>query len=79
VWGIVLPKNTPTEVLDWYAKVFKEAQNDPAVKEAFEKNRYLPVDGLQTPETFTTYVIGQSKQYSKIVDIIIKTQKAGVK
>lgn len=79
VWGIALPKDTPKEVLDWYAKVFKEAQNDPAVKEGFEKSRYFPVDGLQTPETFTAYVMSENKKHSKIVDILIKNQKAGVK
>jgi tripartite-type tricarboxylate transporter receptor subunit TctC len=79
VWGIALPKDTPKEVLDWYAKVFKEAQNDPAVKEAFDKNRYFPVDGLQTPESFTAYVMGQQKHHSKIVDLIIKNQQTGVK
>ena len=79
VWGIALPKDTPAEVLNWYAKAFKEAQNDPAVKEGFEKNRYFPVDGLQTPEAFTAYVMGQSKHHSKIVDLIIKNQKAGAK
>ena len=79
VWGIALPKDTPIEILNWYAKAFKEAQNDPAVKETFEKSRYFPVDGLQTPESFTAYVMGQSKQHSRIVDVIIKNQKAVAK
>lgn len=79
VWGIALPKDTPAEVLDWYAKVFKEAQNDPSVKEIFEKNRYFSVDGLQTPESFTSYVMSESKKHSKIVEVLIKNQKAGVK
>ena len=75
VWGIALPKDTPTEVLNWYAKVFKEAQNDPAVKESFEKNRYLPVDGLQTPQAFTSYVLDFYKKNLNIVNLIIKNQK----
>ena len=74
VWGIALPKDTPIEVLNWYARVFKEAQNDPAVKEGFEKSRYFPVEGLQTPKAFTDYVFGQSKQHSQIVDIVIKNR-----
>lgn len=79
VWGIALPKDTPVEILNWYAKAFKEAQNDPTVKETFEKSRYFPVDGLQTPEAFTAYVLGQSKQHARIVDIVIKNQKAVAK
>lgn len=79
VWGIALPKDTPKEVLDWYAKAFKEAQNDPAVKEGFAKNRYFPVDGLQTPEAFTAYVVAEQQKHAKIVDILIKNQKTGVK
>jgi len=74
VWGIALPKDTSVEVLNWYARVFKEAQNDLAVKEGFEKSRYFPVEGLQTPKAFTDYVFGQSKQHSQIVDIVIKNR-----
>lgn len=79
VWGIALPKDTPADVLDWYAKVFKEAQNDPAVKEGFEKSRYFPVDGLQTPQAFTAYVMAQNKQHANVVNILIKNQKAAGK
>jgi tripartite-type tricarboxylate transporter receptor subunit TctC len=76
VWGIALPKDTPVEVLNWYAKVFKEAQNDPLVKEGFEKSRYLPVDGLQTPESFTAYVMAEKKKHARVVDIIINQKTA---
>lgn len=79
VWGIVLPKDTPADVLNWYAKAFKEAQADPAVKEGFEKSRYFPIDGLQTPEAFTAYVMAENNKHAKIVDILVKNQKAGVK
>jgi len=74
VWGIALPKDTPIEILNWYAKVFKEAQNDPKVKDGFEKSRYYPVEGLQTPKAFTDYVFGQSKQHFQIADIVIKNR-----
>jgi tripartite-type tricarboxylate transporter receptor subunit TctC len=77
VWGIALPKDTPVEVLNWYAKVFKEAQNDPLVKEGFEKSRYLPVDGLQTPESFTAYVMAEKKKHARVVEIIINQKAAG--
>lgn len=79
VWGIALPKDTPVEVLNWYAKVFKEAQNDPTVKEIFAKNRYSPVPGLQTPESFTAYVMSEQKKHARIIDIIINSQKAVAK
>jgi tripartite-type tricarboxylate transporter receptor subunit TctC len=75
VWGIALPKDTPTEVLNWYAKAFREAQNDPSVKEVFEKNRYFSVEGLQTPESFTSYVLDLNKRHSRVVNLIIKNQK----
>lgn len=79
VWGIALPKDTPIEVLNWYAKAFKEAQNDPAVKEGFEKSRYFPVEGLQTPESFTSYVYSQYRKNIKVVNTIITNQRAGGK
>jgi tripartite-type tricarboxylate transporter receptor subunit TctC len=79
VWGIALPKNTPIEVLNWYAKAFKEAQNDLSVKEGFEKSRYFSVEGLQTPESFTAYVYSQYRKNLQVVNTIITNQKAGNK
>lgn len=75
VWGIALPKDTPTEVLEWYAKVFKEAQNDPKVKETFAKSLYFPVEEFQTPKTFTEHVLGEYKKNEKVVGLIIKNMQ----
>ena len=75
VWGIALPKGTAPEVLEWYAKHFKEAQNDPKVKELFAKNQFFPVTGLQTPKSFTEYVLNQQKQYAPVVNAIVQNIK----
>jgi tripartite-type tricarboxylate transporter receptor subunit TctC len=75
VWGIALPKDTPPHILEWYARVFKEAQGDPKVKEIFAKNLYFPVDGLQTPQQFTQHVKSEYNRNKEVVQIIIKNTK----
>jgi len=75
VFGIALPKDTPPHILEWYARVFKEAQNDPKVKEIFAKNLYFPVDGLQTPQQFTQHVLSEYNRNKEVVQIIIKNTK----
>lgn len=75
VWGIALPKGTAPEVLEWYAKHFKDAQNDPKVREIFAKNSYFPVNGLDTPKTFTEHVLSEYERNKEVVQVIIKNMK----
>jgi hypothetical protein len=37
----------------------------------------LLVDGLQTPESFTAYVMAEKKKHARVVDIIINQKAAG--
>lgn len=52
-WGIVLPKNTPREVVQWYNREFKRAITSKQAKEFFKQNlmfvdeRELTPDGYQ--------------------------------
>jgi tripartite-type tricarboxylate transporter receptor subunit TctC len=75
VWGIALPKETPKEILDWYAKAFKEAQNDLKVKEVFNRNQYFSVSNLSTPEEFTNFIISQNKAHESVVKLIVNNSK----
>jgi len=72
VWGLALPKGAPPEALEWYAKVFKEAQQDKKVREIFAKNQFYPVEELQTPKKFASFVFNEHKQHSEVVKVIIK-------
>jgi tripartite-type tricarboxylate transporter receptor subunit TctC len=52
-WGIVLPKNTPREVVEWYNREFKKAITSKKAQEFFKQNlmfvdeRELTPDGYQ--------------------------------
>lgn len=72
VWGIALPKNTPKEILDWYSKIFNEAQSDPKVKEIFHQNQYFSIPNLQSTEQFTKYVFDENKKYQSIIKTIVQ-------
>lgn len=70
VWGIALPKGATKEMLDWYAKAFKDAQNDPKVREIFSKSQIFSVEKIDTPETFTKFVMDQNAMNARTVEVI---------
>ena len=74
VWGIALPKDTASEVVEWYARVFTEAKNDLKIKEYFKKNYFFDVPKeLEDPKSFNKYVLDQEKLQKPIVKYIVET------
>ena len=71
-WGLVLPKNTPVEVLNWYSDKFKQAIKEPGVRDNLSKSFIFVNEELLTPKAFNDYVFNQYKQHKSIVDIITK-------
>ena len=71
-WGLILPKNTPIEVLNWYSEKFKQALSEPGVRENFAKSYIFVKDDLLTPKAFKDYVFDQYKEHKPVVDIINK-------
>ena len=49
-WNLVLPKNTPNEVLEWYQKYFIPAVNSKETKEFYDKQFIFVSPNEQTPE-----------------------------
>lgn len=72
-WGLILPKNTPIETLNWYSEKFKQALNEPGVRENFAKSFIFVKDDLLTPKAFEKYVYDQYKENKPVIDIIIKS------
>jgi tripartite-type tricarboxylate transporter receptor subunit TctC len=70
VWGIALPKGATKEMLEWYAKAFNEAQKDPKVREVFAGLQIYSVEKINTPETFTKFVMDQNALHAKTVEVI---------
>ncbi len=79
-WGVVLPKGTPNEVLDWYAVEFNKALSDEKVQEFFAKNFFFVSDpALRTPKAFASWVTEQRKKNAPVVNEVVRLIKAEAK
>jgi tripartite-type tricarboxylate transporter receptor subunit TctC len=79
-WGVVLPKGTPNEVLDWYAKEFGKALDDEKVKSFFSTNFFFTSDpALRTPKAFASWVMEQRKKNTPVVNEVVRLIKVETK
>lgn len=69
-WGLILPKNTAVDVLNWYSDKFKQALNEPGVRDNFAKGYIFVRDDLLTPKSFKDYVSEYHKDSKPVIDII---------
>jgi tripartite-type tricarboxylate transporter receptor subunit TctC len=72
-WGLILPKNTSVEALNWYSDKFKQAINEPGVQDNLAKGFIFIREDLQTPKAFNNYVVNQYKEHKSVVEIINKS------
>lgn len=71
-WGLILPKNTSKEIVDWYVTNFVKAINSEEVRLKLEQN-YMFVDEKEhTPEGFKSSMMQLRKQWIPILDKITK-------
>jgi tripartite-type tricarboxylate transporter receptor subunit TctC len=74
-WAIILPKNTPDEILNWYAKVFSEAVNTQKMREYFDQNYFFVESNLTDPIKFKAYVLEERKKHKPVVKTIVESMK----
>jgi tripartite-type tricarboxylate transporter receptor subunit TctC len=72
-WGLILPKDTSPDALNWYSDKFKQAIKEPGVQDNLAKSFIFVRDDLLTPKAFKDYVYEQFKEHKPVVDIINKT------
>ena len=72
-WGLILPKDTSPDALNWYSDKFKQAIKEPGVQDNLAKNYIFVRDNLLTPKAFRDYVNEQFKEHKPVVDIINKS------
>lgn len=72
-WGLILPKDTSVEALNWYSDKFKQAINEPGVRENLAKSFIFVNNDLLSPKSFKENVFEQFKEHKPIVDVIVKT------
>jgi len=72
-WGIVLPKDTSAESVNWYSDKFKQALKEPGVRENLAKSFIFTREDLQTPKPFKDFVYEQYKEHKNVINTIVKT------
>jgi tripartite-type tricarboxylate transporter receptor subunit TctC len=66
-WGIILPKNTPADVVDWYVKNFANVIKGTEAQQFFSNNLMFSVDAELTPAGFKNSMSQLRKQWIPII------------
>jgi tripartite-type tricarboxylate transporter receptor subunit TctC len=66
-WGIIFPKGTDKEVIDWYVTNFKSAIRSTEGKRFLQENLMFAEPREQTPEGFKASMIELRKQWIPII------------
>lgn len=66
-WGIVFPKGTNKEIVDWYVSTFKSAINSPEGKQFIRDNLMFAEPREQTPEGFKSSMQKLRDQWIPII------------
>ena len=73
-WAIILPPNTPKEIVDWYLKVFVPALKDPEVKQYYEDNLITVVPDQLSTKGHDKYIENLRNTFMPLSKDIIVTQ-----
>jgi len=66
-WGIIFPKGTDTEIINWYVASFKTAINSPEGKQFIKDNLMFAESKEQNPKGFETSMIALRKQWIPVI------------
>jgi tripartite-type tricarboxylate transporter receptor subunit TctC len=66
--GIVLPKNTPKDVIAFYTKLFTEAVNSQEYREFLKETNWF--DSLQNSNNFKSFISSQRKKWIPVAETI---------
>jgi tripartite-type tricarboxylate transporter receptor subunit TctC len=73
-WGIILPKGTPKEVIEWYNTTFASAIRSPDAQRFFANNLMFSVDSELTPKGFEHSMKQLRKQWIPVLERLPKEQ-----
>jgi tripartite-type tricarboxylate transporter receptor subunit TctC len=77
-WGLMVPRGTPKEAINWYAQSFKQALATEQTKQVWQKNLFATDFELTDPTKFDIWIRSQNQKNRPIVDEIIKDIKGPV-
>lgn len=73
-WGIVLPKGTNKEVVDWYVAEFNTAINNKDIQTKLADNMMFINKRLLNSRDFQNSIVQEEKKYTHLVDRVISQQ-----
>lgn len=71
-WGIILPKNTPKEIVDWYTTTFASAIRSTEAQRFFSNNLMFSNESELTPKGFENSMKQLRKQWIPIIEHLPK-------
>ena len=69
-WGIIFPKGTNQDIIDWYVTVFRNAINSNEGKQFIKDNLMFAEIKEQTPAGFKASMMSLRKQWIPIIDSV---------
>ena len=66
-WGIILPKKTPADIVDWYVKNFAGVVKSAEAQQFFSNNLMFSVDAELTPTGFKNSMEQLRKQWIPVI------------
>ena len=66
-WGIIFPKGTDKEIINWYVNNFRAVINSPEGKQFAKDNLMFAEPAEQTPKGFESSMMGLRKQWIPII------------
>jgi tripartite-type tricarboxylate transporter receptor subunit TctC len=73
-WGLLLPKGTSPDIIEWYRKEFTKAVYSQNAKEIYDKNVLFVDSKLLTPSAFKTWIRDREQEWKPIIDSVLKSQ-----
>ena len=71
VWALMLPANTPKEIVDWYTTEFVKAMKSESAKKFYNDNLLNERPDLQNPESMKSWVKSRETQWQPLVTNIL--------
>jgi len=74
-WGLVFPKDTPSEIIEWYNKEVIRVLGMKEVQDQLTDMQMVVDKRLLSSKAYYEYMVKEEKRYSTLIDKIISSQK----
>jgi tripartite-type tricarboxylate transporter receptor subunit TctC len=74
-WSVVLPKNTPAPIVDWYTREFNKALQSKEVQQTMQDNFYFVDKKLLSSKELRAQMLADEKKYEPLVNRVLEQRK----